>query len=197
MRFFVMALFLALPAFAAGAKYKLPLDGEKSKVEFLAVGNPSAIKIRGELKGNPKEALKGELRLEDFKAKGKIVLKLDAFETGMALRDRHMREKYLETGKYPEATLEITDLRFPQSFAEESFSAEAEPFKGMLTLREKTVPVAGTVSMKGNKANMEMKFEFPIKTTDYKIDTPGFMGVTVASDVAVTAEVKIKPEKLP
>ncbi len=197
MRLSLIALCLALPAFAAGAKYRLPLDGEKSKVEFLAVGNPSAIKIRGELKGNPKEALKGELKLEDFKAKGKIVLKLDAFETGMALRDRHMREKYLETAKYPEATLEITDLRFPQSFAEESFSADSEPFKGNLSLREKTVPVAGTVSMKGSKENVEMKFDFPLKTTDYKIDTPSFMGVTVASDVSVTAEVKIKPERLP
>lgn len=197
MRFYLGALFFALPAFAAGPKYKLPLDGEKSKVEFLAVGNPSAIKIRGELKGKAKEALKGELKLEDFKAKGKIIVKLDAFETGIGLRDRHLREKYLETGKYPEAVLEITDLRFPQSFAEDGFSAEAEPFKGTLTLREKTMPVAGTVSMNGNKENVEMKFAFPLKTTDYKIDTPSFMGVTVASDVAVTAEVKIKPEKLP
>ncbi len=197
MRIILVCLFTAASAFGAGAKYKLPLKGDKSKIEFLAVGNPSAIKIRGELKGSPEEALKGELRIENFKAKGQITAKLDAFETGISLRDKHMREKYLETGKYPEAKLEVTDLLVPQSFAEESFSAEAETFKGTLTMREKTVPVSGTVSMKGTKENMEMKFQFPVKTTDFKIDTPSFMGVTVASEVTVTAEVQIKPEKLP
>lgn len=197
MRSILIAVLFSAPAFCAGAKYKLPIDGDKGKVEFLAVGKPSAIKIRGELKGTPKEALKGELRLEDFKAKGNIFVKLDAFETGIGLRDKHMKEKYLETAKYPEAKLELTELRFPQSFAEESFSAESEPFKGTLTMREKTVPVAGTVSMKGSKDEVDMKFDFPLKTTDFKIDTPGFMGVTMANDVTVTAEVKVKPEKLP
>jgi len=195
-RILFLSLLTAASVYGAGPKYKLPLKGDKSKVEFLAVGNPSAIKIRGELKGTPEEALKGELRIEDFKAKGQIVARLDAFETGISLRDKHMREKYLETGKFPEAKLEVTDLLVPHSFADESFSAEAEPFKGTLTMREKTAPVAGTVSMKGSKENLEMKFQFPVKTTDFKIDTPSFMGVTVASDVTVTAEVQVKPEKV-
>jgi polyisoprenoid-binding protein YceI len=192
-----VALFISASALGAGTKYRLPVDSERSKVEFLAVGNPSAIKIRGELKGDPKPALSGEFRIEEFKARGQVTAKLDAFETGIALRDRHMKEKYLETAKYPEAKLEVAELIVPRSFAEDGFSAEAETFKGTLTLRERTVPVAGTVSMKGSKSDMEMKFDFKVKTSDFKIETPSFMGVTVAEEVSVTAHAKIKPEILP
>ncbi len=195
---FVLGLFFVGAALAApGPKFRLPIEGPKSKVEFLAVGNPSALKIRGELKGDPKETLKGELRIEEFKATGSITAKLAALETGIGMRDRHMKEKYLETDKYPDAKLDITDLIVPHSFVEDGFNVQAETFKGTLTMREKTVPVAGTVSMKGTKEKLDMRFEFKLKTPDYKISAPAFMGVTMAEEVTVTADVTIVPEKLP
>lgn len=182
-------------AFGAGPRFRFPIEGDRSHVEFLAVGNPSAIKIRGEMTENPKDALKGEITLEDFKAKGTVTLKLDSLTTGIALRDKHMKEKYLETGKYPFARLEITDLLFPRSFIEAAFSAEGEPFKGLLTLREKTLPVVGTVSLKGTRGGFVMKFEFKIKCSAFKIETPSFMGVTVADEVKIEAETKTVAEK--
>ncbi len=194
MRYFLLAAIAAVSALADGPRYKLVVDGEKAKVEFLA---SSKVNIHGELKVNPKEALRGELRIENFKASGEIVVKLDAFETGIGLRDRHMREKYLETAKYPEAKLQVVELLIPRSFAEESFSADAESFAGTLTMREKTVPVNGTVSLKGSKQDLDMKFEFPLKISDFKIDPPTFLGVVMASDVVVTAQIQVKPEKLP
>ncbi len=41
-------------------------------------------------------------------AGGKIEVDLASLQTGIGMRDRHMREQYLETDKYPKTTFEIT-----------------------------------------------------------------------------------------
>lgn len=43
-------------------------------------------------------------------ASGKIEVDLASLQTGIGLRDTHMREQYLETDKYPKTTFEITRL---------------------------------------------------------------------------------------
>ena len=41
-------------------------------------------------------------------ARGKIEVDLASLQTGIGMRDRHMREQYLETDKYPKTIFEIT-----------------------------------------------------------------------------------------
>jgi polyisoprenoid-binding protein YceI len=43
-------------------------------------------------------------------ARGKIEVDLASLQTGIGMRDRHMREQYLETDKYPKTTFEITRI---------------------------------------------------------------------------------------
>lgn len=72
---------------------------DSGSVEFLAIGRPSAIKIRG--KGTAPE---GKVTLVSDKenriARGTLVFDMTSLDTGMDTRNEHMKEKYLETGKY-------------------------------------------------------------------------------------------------
>ena len=48
-----------------------------------------------------------QLRIEDDGTMLKIIVPLAGLQTGIGLRDKHMREKYLEVEKYPDAVLEV------------------------------------------------------------------------------------------
>ena len=48
-----------------------------------------------------------QLRIEDDGTTLKVIVPLAGLQTGIGLRDKHMREKYLEVDKYPDAVLEV------------------------------------------------------------------------------------------
>ena len=48
-----------------------------------------------------------QLRIEDDGTTLKITVPLAGLQTGIGLRDKHMREKYLQVDKYPDAVLEV------------------------------------------------------------------------------------------
>jgi len=180
-------LFAQAVALSATEPAKAVLDFGKgtANVEFLAIGNPSALKIHGEMKDEKPEQkpVKGTLTFSGADVGGKVTCLLDSFDTGIGMRNRHMKEKYLETGKYPEAVFTLTELKLPSAGKE--VKAKEIPFKGTLTLHGVTKPVAGvaTIERKGDAANGT--FEFKLKTSDYNIQTPSFMGITMADEVTV------------
>lgn len=182
-----MALHAAVPL----AKEGLDLGKAKQDVEFLAVGRPSAIKIHGVAKeGNGEKPVRGTLKLDGLSVAGTAKLKLDTFDTGMDLRNRHMREKYLETQKFPEAEISITKLVLPEAFRGEKSSAEGIPFEGTLTLHGTKKPISGTAKARKEAASLALDFSFKVPMTDYGIEPPSFMGITVKDDVAVTVQLE-------
>ncbi len=152
-----------------------PLNPEKVKIEFLATGTPSALKIRGVPEKNP--SVKGTWEAANGKGRLEVTAALAAFDTGIALRNSHMREKYLEVQKYPEAKLTVEALDFSQSEG---------TFEGQLTLHGQTGAVRGTIKVAepGNPANLELKFS--LQLSNFGIKVPSFMGVSVAERVEVT-----------
>ena len=153
----------------------LPLNSSDSTVEFLAVGRPSLIKIRGSA---DESSLDGRLRIDQGTLSGTATVKLDAFDTGIELRNRHLREKYFETQKYPEARLELEPTRL---------TGESTPFAGRLTLHGVTRAVTGTVSHAGGAP--PFAFDLQLKLSDFGIPVPKFMGITVGENVSITAKV--------
>jgi polyisoprenoid-binding protein YceI len=92
------------------------------------------------------------------------VAKLKNLDTGIGMRNRHATEKYLEVGKYPEAKLDLA--------------------KNLLTLHGKTRWVK--VAYKSKRPTLDVSFDF--KLSDFGIEIPSFMGVTVADTVNVRIE---------
>jgi len=110
----------------------------------------------------------------------KVVVPLENMKTGIDLRDRHMREKYLEVQKYPNAVLEVpwSEIKLPEDG--QSVTAKA---KGKMTLHGKTqqVPFTYTVQRKGN--DYQVTGNTPLNIKSFGIDIPNYMGVTVKPDI--------------
>jgi len=159
----------------------------QAKVEFLAVGKPSMLKIRGDAKPEgDKKPLEGALMVTGTNVEGKASLELNTLDTGIALRNRHMKEKYLETAKFPKADFTLTECNLPESLKSGTGEANGVAFKGTLKIHGVEKPVAGTVDIKLADGKADFAFKFQTKIPDYAIATPSFLGVTVAEDVEVT-----------
>lgn len=162
---------LALAAWpgSAGAAFKRQGD---AKAFFFANGTP-AMKFTG--KGT-------DVTVADDGKVVTITVGLASMETGIELRDKHMREKYLETGKWPTARLEIDKAKL-------ELPAEGASVKSKVT---------GTLDLHGTKKKVKVGYQIEkregayvvrgalnLNMNDYGITVPNYVGVTVEPDVAV------------
>ncbi|HEX7674044.1 MAG TPA: YceI family protein [Bdellovibrio sp.] len=168
----------------AFASTKLVTQDEKSHLEFLAIGRPAMIRIKGEAKGPH-----GNVDLNDGKVTGKFTLKLDDLSTGIDMRDRHMKEKYLETQKAPVAELSIDNLSLKNLN-----KVSDVPFEGTLNLHNVSKKVSGIVSMETEGSNKQVDANFKLHLSDFGISIPSYAGLTVADEVQVTLKIELKPE---
>lgn len=152
----------------------------QSEAEFEAVGRPSMLKVKGH-----GARLVGEIHLSDTEIKGKFQVLMDGFTTDIDLRDRHMKEKYLMTKEHPRATLELSPIALPKGWKPGQTLSSA--FKGDLTLKGVKKPVEGTFKTDGT--NMKTEATFTMKLSDFDIDVPKYMGVTIADTVTIKAAV--------
>jgi polyisoprenoid-binding protein YceI len=159
---------------AMPATYKTAPD---SSATFDAVGRPSLLKIHGE-----GATLAGEMKIAGNTATGKFELDLSRFDTGIETRTEHMKEKYLETQKYPKAFLTVEKVDLPAGF-KPGQAAEAN-FTGLLKVKDVEKPVTGVVKIAA-AGNMPSTADFAFKLSDYPVGVPKYLGITVADDVKV------------
>jgi polyisoprenoid-binding protein YceI len=149
-----------------------------AEVTFLAIG-PAGMKIEGKTT---------ELNASEDGANVKITVPLSNVATGIALRDRHLKEKYLQVSANPNAELVVprASLSFPADGASASGRA-----KGKLTLHGVTKDADFTYesARKGDTYKVTGKVKINIK--DYNIEVPSYLGVTVQPDVDVTAKFEV------
>ena len=151
-----------------------PDDGS---VIFVAKGKPSLLKIEGKGSG-----FNGQLTEENGKVSGTLTMDVRSFDTGIELRDEHMKNNYLDVENFPTATLSLKDQAVPK---EGSFK-----FKGELEIKGVPKTVEGTATLKKTDGGTELKAEFPINISNYPIGVPKYLGITVAETVQVTATSK-------
>jgi polyisoprenoid-binding protein YceI len=170
---------------AAPASQKFQLSSDGQRVEFLAVGRPSLIKIRG----TSTRELQAQLSVSNGTVSGTFQFKLETLDTGIGKRDEHMKDKYLEVSKHPMATLQIQPVALTPG--------SEKPFEGTLELHGVKKPVSGkvvftessTAKAYGADAN------FVIKLQDFAIDIPRFAGITVADEVQIQVSTKFEVVK--
>ncbi len=170
------------------AQTTILLDQKTGKTEFVAVGNPGFLKINGHGLGP-----KGEIKIQTENAKktlsGDLEIDLTSLDTGMKLRNTHMKEKYLEVATYPKAKLTILNQVLASEWDIANPNIKQQKLKAQLEIhgQKKDVEVNYEIS-KG----LQLSAEFEIKITDFKIDIPSFMGVTVADKVQVKVNSKLR-----
>lgn len=114
-------------------------------------------------------------RIKDGFSAENIIVDASSFKTGIELRDKHMREKYLEADQFPEMTL----VRG---------KATQGAFTGELTVHGVTQSVQGKYEVKDN----HLIVRFPVKASSFKIAPAKYMGVGVQDDIQVEAMLPIK-----
>lgn len=181
LRYLILFLFTFITSFAFSAQ-SIPFEKAQGKVEFLAVGRPSALKIKGEGSG-----INGELKITKDQASGTLLFDLTSLKTGISLRDEHMKEKYLQVGQYPTAQLEIKNLSLPQNRTGTNI-----PFKADLKLHGVTKTIDGTYNLEAKDKNMKLHAEFKIKVSDFQIEIPKYAGITVTDEVSVSVDQELK-----
>jgi polyisoprenoid-binding protein YceI len=119
---------------------------------------------------------------------GDFVIKvlIKSFEFEKALMQEHFNENYMESDKFPNATLSAKIKNISEiDFAKDgSYPAEVE---GKLTIHGVTKEVAekGTITVKAGKVNAASTFN--VKIADYGIKIPN----TVVNNISETLEIKV------
>ncbi|MES2963893.1 MAG: YceI family protein, partial [Bdellovibrionota bacterium] len=105
----------------------------------------------------------------------KIEIPLDTLDTGIALRNEHMKTKHLETAKYPNAI--VTD-------------AKGKDGKGTANLEVHGVKkaISGTYKIDGK----DLVVSFPVNVSDYQVGKIRYMGVGVKEEALVEARIPMK-----
>lgn len=166
---------LALSTWAAQAALSAPSDAH---VAFQASG-PAGMSFEGTT---------SDIGLADQGENIVITVPLANLSTGITLRDRHMKEKYLEVQKYPSAVLTVarSSLRLPAG--NDKVDADVQ---SSVTLHGQTHPVSVHYEVKKDGASLSARGKFHINMHDFGIAVPSYLGITVKPDVDVTANFRV------
>jgi polyisoprenoid-binding protein YceI len=143
-------------------------------------------------KSNVGVALGGKTSELSLTDDGKTVtfrVPLDTLQTGIDLRDQHMRERYLETNQYPHAALEVpwSAIQLP-----EEGKSLTRTVGGRMTIRQRTRDVTITYTIHNKGGVYEATGKVPLDIRDFGITVPQYLGVKVKPDVEAALSLKFK-----
>ncbi|MDQ6801446.1 MAG: YceI family protein [Acidobacteriota bacterium] len=171
--------FVATAAFADSRTYEIRPDA-KNLAEFHAEDSYDAFdgrthKVTGGVAADP---------ANPSAASVEVNIDMASLDTGNSLRNREMRELYLDTGKHPTAKFKSVSVDAPASIAPNS-PADIK-VTGDFTLhgvtKRMTIPVR-VVLIPGGRIHATSSFK--IHMPDFGIDVPQNILVTVNNDVPV------------
>ena len=183
---------VSLVSLVTGAAHasQVPVD----QITYKAKTNVSAISVSGKCKSSPK----AEVAVTP--AKGNAPAQLSKFDlelspndldSGLSLRDNHMREKIFQN---PDGTVPPMKFALKEPTA---LSATPKPVKATLEIRGKVVDFSpdcsGAITGEGKKLKFDCKGL--VNLDSYAIPAPSHMGVKVNPmvEIAVATEEDLKP----
>ena len=170
---FAIALMTAAAAAAGAADAYKVSSGEVTVMCPLTVGGSFEAKTKnrsGDVTPAADEqgAVRGALRVE-----------LQTLETGIGIRDRHMKNNYLEVEKGPGfATATIEDIRIEKLEGKTVFTA-------MLSLHGQKKKVSGAAELQQKDGKIRVQAQFPVKVSEFEIPAPTYLGVGVKDEIQI------------
>lgn len=169
-----LALVMSTAAFAGWTK-----SGE-GQATFRATG-PAGFKMEGKTP---------TLDVKDDGTTITVTVGLEQLATGISLRDKHMRDKYLEVAKFPTTTLAVpvASLKLPAGAGVGEGDATGDyTLHGVTKPRsfhyKATCDAAGLCSVEGTM-NLNMN--------EHGVVVPSYLGITVKPDLTVLATFPVK-----
>jgi polyisoprenoid-binding protein YceI len=152
------------------------LSAGSGTAKFTASG-PGGLRIEGSTEG---------VTVDDRGAEIVIVVPMSALSTGISLRDKHMKERYLETGKFPKAELHVKR----DTIQALSGGATSGNVDGMLQLHgvEKHVATSYVASKSGDEYAVTAKMDIDMR--EFGIEVPSYLGMSVKPNITVNVAFK-------
>ena len=127
---------------------------------------------------------------------GEVQVDLSSLDTGIALRNTHLRDKYLEVGRGAEyASAVLSGVRLG-NLDGSSFQGST-PFTGTLLLHGTRRPVSGQADIHREGGDVRVDASFPVRIDDYGIAPPRYLGVGVKNEVQVKVSLVAAPVTVP
>ncbi len=158
----------------------LTIEG-KPRVVFHAEGSPGFLTFEGVTR---------TLTLVDSEESLIFGVPMDTVETGIALRDQHLRETYVQTDQFPNATLTLAraDVVFPAAGTRH----EGE-LTGHFTAHGVDREVEVSYRIRERKGRFEVDATFPFDTSAHGIAIPAYLGVTIQPAMLAEVSVTLAP----
>jgi hypothetical protein len=162
-------LLFAMTVSLGDAQAKLQTEGT-GEASFRAWG-PAGMQIVGKTP---------DLTVSEDADHVKVNVSLVRLTTGIDLRDHHMRDKYLEVGKFPNAELTV-DRKSLKLSGDASADAPAT-----LKMHGQSRAVTIHYTSHANGSVFQVSGSVHVDMTDYGIEQPSYLGVKVKPDVDVS-----------
>ena len=133
----------------------------------------------------PPGALGGEIRVD-----------LSSLDTGIELRNTHLREKYLEVARGAEFATAVLSAVHLGKAGTPDFRGQT-PFTGTLLLHGTRRPVAGQAEIRSEGNDVRIVASFPVRIDEYGIAPPRYLGVGVKNEVQVKVSLLAAPVTAP
>ena len=116
---------------------------------------------------------------------------LNTLDTGIGLRNRHMRNNYLETEKYPSASYKGKLVKV-ERISETNYTVQS---KGVMTIHGNGQPLLVNATITNNGEKFQMTCRFKVKLSDYKIKIPKLMFYKSNENMAIELDVYLTERK--
>lgn len=175
LRLLIVTLLVALPL---AAQAELAVSG-KAKVSFTAKG-PGGLKITGKT---------SDLTVSEDEDNITFTVDMKTVTTGIGLRDRHMKNKYVEVAEYPTVTIVVSRsaFRFPDGKTPTSGTIEA-----LFTTHGQEKEVSLHYEVKKQKDRFQVEGDFNFNVEEHGIKIPTYLGVTVYPTMKASAKFKLE-----
>jgi polyisoprenoid-binding protein YceI len=123
---------------------------------------------------------------------GELSVDLRSLDSGIGLRNDHLRDEYLEVGKgegFDKAVLSGIHLGDADA---ETFQGRTR-FSGNFALHGAKQPIAGQAEIRRDPAGVHVEASFPVTLADYGISKPQYLGVGVKGVVQVRVSLVATP----
>jgi len=111
--------------------------------------------------------------------KGTFAVELMKLETGISLRDRHLRNNYLEVQKGADfAVAKFDNIKIQKLSGKTTFS-------GTMTLHGQQRDISGTADLQQDGKGYKVDATFPLKISAFQIPEPTYLGVGVSDEITI------------
>jgi polyisoprenoid-binding protein YceI len=118
---------------------------------------------------------------------GTLHVGFETLETGIGLRDRHMRGEYLQVERGEDfSTATLTDLRLEKLEGKTTFT-------GTLTLHGQSKPISGTAELQRRDRSVRVQARFSMRMSEFQILIPAYLGIGVRDEIQVSVTLMAVP----